>query len=213
MLNNVHSEKAIRGFYSEKFIQNFRSLFLPLSRALKKADVRPNTVTVISVAFGVITGVFLAYDYLWTGLIFGLAMAFADIVDGQLAKEFAGASRFGAVIDSTADRYNEFFVFGGLAFRYYFLGRDLWIIACAMAFFGSIMISYVKARAETEGIECKVGLLQRPERLTILGFGVLFRSPGIDVAVLFLAVFSHATTVQRILHVCRQSRKHHNNLN
>lgn len=212
MPNNISSEKVVRGFYSEKFTQNFRGLFLPLSRTLKNAGVKPNTVTIISMMLGVISGILFARNYLWTGLIFGLAMGFSDIVDGQLAKEFAGSSRFGAIVDSTVDRYNEFFVFTGLAFRYYFLGRELWIVPCALAFFGSVMISYVRARAETEGYECKIGLLQRPERLTLLAFGVLFRSKGIDVVVLFLAVFSQVTTVQRILHVYRQSRKHHNSL-
>ena len=213
MPDNIQSEKAIRGLYSDKFIRNFRGLFQPVSRALKKADVKPNTVTIFSMCFGIITGIFLAYNHLWTALVFGLAMGFADIIDGQLAKDFTGSSKFGALLDSTVDRYNEFFVFSGLAFRYYFLGREVWIAVCALAFFGSIMISYVKSRAETEGFECKVGLLQRPERLTILAIGVLFRSPGIDVCVLFLAVFSQVTAVQRILHIYRQSRKHLNDLN
>jgi len=134
-------------------------------------------------------------------------MGFADIVDGQLAKEFDGATKFGGIFDSILDRYNEFFVFTGLAFRYHFLGRPLWITGCVLALFGSLMISYVKARAETEGFECKVGRLQRPERLTILAVGVLFRNLGIDIAIVFLAVFSQITVLQRIHHVYSQSRK------
>jgi len=232
--NHIQSEKDIRGLYSKEFTQYFRGLFLPLSRVLMKAGVTPNTVTFFSLIFGAFTGILFALNYLWTGLAFGLAMSFADIVDGQLAKEFGDATKFGSILDSTLDRYNEFFVFTGLAFRYYFLGRPLWITGCVLALYGSLMIlafryyflgrplwitgcvlalygslmiSYVKARAETEGIECKVGRLQRPERLTILGVGVLFRSLGIDIAITFLAVFSQITILYRIQHVYRQSRK------
>jgi len=205
--NHIQSEKDIRGLYSKEFTQYFRGLFLPLSRVLMKAGVTPNTVTFFSLIFGAFTGILFALNYLWTGLAFGLAMGFADIVDGQLAKEFGDATKFGSILDSTLDRYNEFFVFTGLAFRYYFLGRPLWITGCVLALYGSLMISYVKASAETEGIECKVGRLQRPERLTILGIGVLFRSLGIDIAIVFLAVFSQITVLHRIQHVYRQSRK------
>jgi len=200
----IHRKKAISGLYSKKFIKNFRELFKPLSRALLKAGVSPNTVTVISLVLGIVTGVFLASDYLWTGLVFGLAMCFSDIVDGQLAKEFSVASPFGAVLDSTIDRLNEFIVFFSLALRYYLLGRNLWIIPCAFAFLGSFMISYIRARSEAEGFECKVGRLQRPERLTIIGVGVLLRSTGIDVAIILLAVFTPITMLHRIIHVYRQ---------
>jgi phosphatidylglycerophosphate synthase len=76
-----------------------------------------------------------------------------------------------------------------------------------LAFFGSFMISYVKSRAESAGFECKVGRLQRPERLTLIAVGVLFGSVGIDVVVAFLAVATQATVLARLLHVWRKSRR------
>jgi len=203
----IHRRKAMSGFYSKKFTKNFRGLFKPLSLALMKAGISPNTVTIVSLVLAIVTGAFLAFDYLWTGLVIGLIMCFLDTVDGQLAKEFGAASPFGAVLDSTIDRLNEFIVFFSLAMRYYFLGRTVWIIPCALAFLGSFMISYIRARAEAEGFECKVGRLQRPERLTVLGVGVLFRSTGIDVAIMFLAIFTQITMLHRIMHVYRQNRQ------
>lgn len=195
-----------RGFFSEAFIRFFRGLFLPLTRALKRAGVTPNAVTWASFVLGIITGVLFALDHLRLGLVVGLLMGFADIVDGQLAKEFGGESAFGGVLDSTIDRYNEFFIFAGYAWRYSALGRDGWIIPCALAFFGSIMISYVKSRAETAGFECKVGRLQRPERLTLLAVGTLAGSIGVDVVVVFLAAATQFTALGRLYHVWRQSR-------
>ena len=203
----VQTENISRGFFTEPFIRFFRGLFLPLSRILKQAGVTPNAVTYVSFFFGLTAGVLLAMDRIYLGLAAGLIMGFADIVDGQLAKEFDGVTVFGGVLDSTIDRYNEFLIFAGFAWRYASLGRDLWIIPCVLAFFGSFMISYVKSRAESAGFECKVGRLQRPERLTLIAVGVLFGSVGIDVVVAFLAVATQATVLARLLHVWRKSRR------
>ena len=199
-------EKKVTGLFTQKFYYAFRGLFLPISRFLIRQEVTPNAVTIFRMVLGPVTGVLLAFDYLWTGLIIGLAMAFADIVDGQLANAYSNTTKFGGILDSTIDRYNEFFLYTGLGVRYYFHGRPLWILACAMVFFGSAMISYVKARAEADDIECNVGKLQRPERLTIMGVGILFRGIGIDIAIALLAVFTQVTVLQRIMHVYRQSK-------
>jgi phosphatidylglycerophosphate synthase len=200
----AHTEKISRGFFTEPFIRFFRGLFLPLSRVLRRAGITPNAVTYVSLFFGLTSGVLIAMDHIYFGLAAGVIMGFADIVDGQLAKEFDSATVFGGVLDSTVDRYNEFFIFAGLTWRYAALGRDLWIIPCVLAFFGSLMISYVKSRAESSGLECKVGRLQRPERLTLLAVGSLFGSVGIDIIVAFLAVATQATVFARLLHVWRQ---------
>jgi archaetidylinositol phosphate synthase len=201
----VQAEKVSRGLFTKSFIRFFRGLFMPLCRALKRMGVTPNAVTYVSLFLGMLSGVLFAMDMIYPGLAAGLLMGFADIVDGQLAKEFDATTVFGGVLDSTVDRYNEFFLFAGFAWRYAALGRDVWIIPCVLAFFGSVMTSYVKSRAESSGLECKVGRLQRPERLTILAFGALFGSIGIDVAVAFLAVATQATVFGRLHHVWRQA--------
>ncbi|MHB9027522.1 MAG: CDP-alcohol phosphatidyltransferase family protein [Candidatus Latescibacterota bacterium] len=206
MVEHSRIEKVSRGFFSDSFIRSFRGVFRPVSRALKKAGVTPNMVTYASFVLGMATGVLFGLDMLYTGLIVGIGMGFLDIIDGQIAKEFGGATQFGGVLDSTIDRYNEFFLFAGFGYRYFILERPGWILLCALAFLGSVMISYVKSRAESAGFECKVGIFQRPERLSFIGVCVLFGSPGVDVAVTILAAATQFTVLTRLIHVWRQTR-------
>jgi phosphatidylglycerophosphate synthase len=178
-----------------------------VTRLLSRLGITPNTVTIISFALSIVTGVLFAYDYLWEGMIVGYLMAFSDIVDGQLAKEHSMTTKFGGILDSTIDRYNEFFIYAGLGVRYYFYGRPLWTLVCVLVFLGSIMVSYVKARAEVDGFKCRVGMLQRPERLTIVAIGIAFNGFLLDPTIALLAVFTQATVLQRVVHVYRQSRQ------
>ena len=206
MTDRPDNGEPVHAFYSEAFTCSYKKLFRPLSLALIRMGVTPNAVTVFSFLLAVATGALIAYDYLWTAIVFGLAMGFSDTIDGQIAKESGNITKFGGVLDSVVDRYNEFVVFLGFAVRYYFHQRYPWIVLCALAFLGSIMTSYIKSRAESEGFDCKVGRLQRPERLTIIGFGTLFRSVGVDIMIVFLAVATQATSLYRLFHVYRQSR-------
>ena len=208
MTDRKEQQQEATGFFSTKFYYAFRSMFIPVTRFCTWAHISPNTVTVFSMVLGIVMCVFFAFDMVLTALAFGLAMSFADIVDGQLAKFTGNITPFGGILDSAIDRYNEFFLFAGLGIRYYVLGRPLWILACASAFLGSALTSYVKARAESDGFECRVGRLQRPERLSLVGIGVLASGlgidAGIDIVVLFLAVATHGTVIYRLHHVRKQ---------
>jgi CDP-diacylglycerol--glycerol-3-phosphate 3-phosphatidyltransferase len=112
-------------------------------------------------------------------------------------------SRFGAFLDSLLDRYSEAIIFGALIFE---LGRrgDLALVGGAcLALAGSLLVSYARARAEGLGLDCEVGALQRPERVIILGAGLLFPDLLLTPAVWLLAVATNVTVLQRILHVRR----------
>jgi CDP-diacylglycerol---glycerol-3-phosphate 3-phosphatidyltransferase len=207
MSNHTYAEKKNPGFFSVRFIRIFRGFFLPLSRSLSHAGVTPNMVTFVSLLLGMLTGVFLGLNMIYIGLVFGVITGFSDIIDGQMAKEFGGATKFGQVLDSTIDRFNEFFIFAGFGVRYFFLDRPFWILFCALAFLGSAMISYVRARAEATGFDCKVGFLQRPERMALIGVCVLFGTYGIDFLVIFLAFSTQITVITRLLHVYRQGKE------
>jgi CDP-diacylglycerol--glycerol-3-phosphate 3-phosphatidyltransferase len=176
------------------------------------AHITPNMVTVLSLILMACVGVLLSLDRLWIALPLGIIACIMDIIDGQLAKEFGGITKFGGILDSSIDRYSDFFMFAGFGVRYYFLGRHLWILACASGFLGTVMISYVKARAESDGFGCKVGRLQRPERVSLLGIGTLINclgfNFGIDSVILFLAVGTHMTALYRLHHVYRQTLLH-----
>ncbi len=207
MTDIAQEEKMVRGFFSDGFIAWFRGLFRPITRMLYHLGVTPNAITIFSAVLATFVGVLIALDFIYSAILIGLVAGFSDIIDGQLAKEFNLSSRFGAILDSTVDRYNEFFVFAGFGARYLLMERPWFVLLTASAFAGSLMISYVKARAEADGVPCKVGLLQRPERLALLGIGMLFHSPGIDTAIVILAVATHLTALQRLIHVQRQLRR------
>ncbi|MCE5248966.1 CDP-alcohol phosphatidyltransferase family protein [bacterium] len=209
MPNDNETRKKATGFFSTAFYYAFRGMFLPVSRFLARMHVTPNMVTCFSLFLGIVTGYFLAVNRLALALTCGATTGFLDIVDGQMAKEFGGKTPFGGILDSSIDRYIDFFFYAGLSMRYYFLDRPLWILVCASAFLGTVMISYVKARAESDGFDCRVGRLQRPERLALLGVGTLVSCFGytiaLDSVILFLAVGTHATAFTRLRHVYRQT--------
>ena len=117
MIELDKQQKDSTGFFSTKFYYAFRGIFLPVTRFCKWARIKPNAVTVFSIVLGILMGVFFALDRLFIGIVIGLAMAFSDIVDGQLAKITGEITPFGGILDSTIDRYNEFLIFVGLGFR------------------------------------------------------------------------------------------------
>ena len=132
-----------------------------------------------------------------------------DILDGKVAKNADRKSLFGAILDSSLDRYSEFFIYTGLAYHFRH-GWGLWLMF--FAFLGSTMVSYTRARAEGLGVDCQVGIMQRAERLillilgTVAGivFGIL--DPAILVVMVLIAVISNVTAVQRIFYVKRYEK-------
>ena len=138
-----------------------------------------------------------------------------DIVDGRVARRLDGGSRRGAFLDSIIDRYADALGYLGLAV-YFRQSWILWVVLFAMM--GGLIVSYVRARAEGLGATCYVGLLQRPERYVILGFGTIFGAilghltgptrlghpfPLVVATVIVLAVLINFTAIQRVVHVWR----------
>ncbi len=130
-----------------------------------------------------------------------------DIVDGTLARYSNKATRFGALFDSTADRYTEFIMFFGIA-AYFLLNNDYWSsVAVFLALCGSLMVSYTRARAEGLGFEARIGLMQRPERIVIIGLGALIHPIALKFAMWLVAFFANYTAAQRIIYVYKQDLK------
>jgi len=122
-------------------------------------------------------------------------------LDGQVAREGRKETKFGALLDSTTDRYSEIFLYFGLGA--YLIGREEWI-ACGILFFalcGSLMVSYVRARAEGLGEDCKVGFMQRPERIVALALGGLYGHEGLVFILVVLAVTTNYTVIERLAHI------------
>lgn len=147
----------------------------------------------------------------WGGTLILFAGLF-DMLDGRLARTSGQSSQFGALWDSTLDRYSELVTLGALA--YFFLATGvkdagLWTFA---ALVGSIMVSYVRARAEGIGLECKVGLMQRPERVVLTAVGAIVAALTLNMmwlvgAMAIIAVLANATAFYRIWHCYRQLKR------
>lgn len=182
-----------------------------IARPLVRLGIDPNVLTVLSFLCGVASGAAFALGRIFPAWILLVLSGILDMIDGRVAALSGRTSRFGAILDSTLDRYAEFALFGGLIWHF----RDGWLAGlAALALAGSIMVSYTRARAEGLGVECREGLAQRPERFAAIGtaafFGFVF--PVFDIAMGIalgaIALFANVTAVQRILLVRRAERDH-----
>jgi len=178
-------------------------------RPLVRFGVTPNSITIVGFALNVLTAAVIASGRLSTGGALLLFSAAFDMLDGAMARVINRPSRFGAFLDSVLDRYSESAILLGLLYveaKLDHIGTAVLVYAVAV---GSIMISYARARAEGLGLDAKVGIAPRPERVLILGAGLVFPGPAtgktVVVALWILAVLTHFTAVQRLVHVWRQT--------
>lgn len=184
-----------------------RPLLLPVARFFAAYNISPNTVTLIGLFFYALSGLTLALGYRITaGLILAL-FGPLDAVDGLLAREQGNQSKFGAFLDSTMDRYAEFFLFAGLLVYLWKSGHHgiFGPLMVLTAMTGSLLVSYTRARAEALGFSCTVGMLTRLERLILFAVGLIFNF--IMAVLVILAFFTHVTAIQRIWHVYKQASK------
>jgi CDP-diacylglycerol--glycerol-3-phosphate 3-phosphatidyltransferase len=182
----------------------FKWFLDPVGGFLNRLGLMPNTMTMLGLVGNAVGAILLAKgQMLWGGLLV-LLMGPIDALDGTMARLRGEPSDFGAFVDSVTDRYSELVIFGGL--MYYFLVQRDWLPSLLVftAAAGSVLVSYVKARAEALGFEAKVGMLTRVERYLVLGPALVFNIPVI--ALWIIAVFANFTALQRILHVRRQAR-------
>ena len=188
-----------------------------LMQPMARLGITPNMLTGIGLLLSLLTAVVIAQGFLFIGGLLVLIAGIFDMFDGAMARVQKTATTFGAFFDSTLDRYSESIILLGLL--WYVLQRPtgfqntIWpasheqswmILFIYMAMVGSLMVSYTKARAEGLGIECKVGLLARPERVIIIAIGLL---SGTSIWMLaLLAVFSNLTAVERMVTVWRTTQ-------
>jgi CDP-diacylglycerol--glycerol-3-phosphate 3-phosphatidyltransferase len=193
---------------SKHLIDAFYAVFNPVGDFLENANIHPHVVTASGFFLSVITGWLFWKGYMFLGGISLILAGACDVLDGRLARNTNRTSRFGAILDSTVDRYSEIFVFMGLAAFFHSAAMSALII---LAMAGSLLTSYVRARAEGLGLECKIGLMQRPERVTFIAVGAIIgalfdlvfatQQPLLKLAVVGIAVLGNITVIQRVLHV------------
>lgn len=168
--------------------------------------ITPNGLTILGFVLNVIAAVIVAFGAFVPGGIAVLIAGAFDLFDGALARVTNRKTVFGAFFDSTMDRFSEAVVFFGLQVAFLLrpgLGfyAEAGAVLTFLALIGSLMISYTRARAEGLGLNCEVGLLQRPERVIVLGVGLLLPLPLLLAVLAALAILTHITVAQRIAHV------------
>jgi CDP-diacylglycerol--glycerol-3-phosphate 3-phosphatidyltransferase len=179
------------------------------ARWLGRFGFTPNALTIIGSLLTACVGLLVAQGwFLAAGLCLWL-FSLTDTLDGALARATGRVTVFGAFLDSVCDRYAEAAVFFGLVWWYQTTGSSLGVALGYLALVGSLMVSYARARAEGVGLQAAdVGWFQRPERIIVLGVGLLLApfAPGALVVVLgLLALLTTVTVLQRVRHVARMS--------
>jgi len=187
----------------------------PLTDWLVRRRIHPNALTTIGFVVTLLSGVFFHRHDVRTAGFLILFGGFFDILDGRVARLSGLGSKFGAFYDSTLDRISEVAMYFGLLSLYNDYRLELhdvgmiYLIMLAMA--GSLLISYTRARAEGLGIDCKVGLMQRTERIVLIGCTALFFGQAMDgrvlrVVIAIVAVLTNITAIQRIVWVYQNAR-------
>ena len=178
----------------------------PVAKWIAALGITANMLTITGLLFGIGAGVCIALGRLKLAGALILIGGTFDLMDGAVARVSKVNSPFGALLDSVVDRYSEGAIFLGLAIYFSIEGGPKMITGLALTCLGltsAFLVSYVRARAEGLQVECKVGLMQRPERIILLSLGVLFRDLLINVNLLLVAlwvlvILSHITVLQRV---------------
>ena len=205
----------------ERFRAFWTAIWAPLGNLLIRWGVSPNTVTFVG-TMGVVAGalIFFPLGHLFTGVMVVTAFVFSDMIDGYMARTTGNVSLYGSFLDSTLDRVGDAAIFGGLAM--YYIGPAHNHVDAALAIYclaAGNVTSYARAKAESLGMQAKVGIAERADRLVFIlvttGIAALLHDLGVDRRILwaiplmlgYLAVASTITVGQRIHAVHLQSRE------
>ena len=181
----------------------------PVADWLVERRVHPNTITVFGTVCTVVGGIIYATGHIKTGGWFLSITALFDVLDGTVARRSNLSSTFGAFLDSTLDRLADGFVLGGLAVFYATSGLHHSVplmITALLGLLGAFLTSYTRARAEALGLDAKVGMLQRPERVVLMAapqalFGLFFNGWPLAIIIVVLTVTAWITVIQRVVFV------------
>ena len=193
-------------------MHRLRNLLSPIvdgiARVLVKLDFSPSGLTVIGVLIACVAAALISQGMLAAGGIVMLIAGVFDMFDGAVARMTDRATKFGALFDSVMDRVSEAVVLLGLLWFYLEDGEQLGAVLVYVSIVGSTLVSYVRARAEGLGIECKGGLMQRPERVATLGVGIIvgqWWEPAVLIVLGVIAALTVVTTVQRVVETAREA--------
>jgi CDP-diacylglycerol---glycerol-3-phosphate 3-phosphatidyltransferase len=174
----------------------------PFAMALLWCRVTPNQVSLMGILLNLVTAWLIVVDQLLAAAFMYLLAGGFDLLDGVLARLAKMATRFGAFLDSTADRISEGVVFAAIAYHFAQHAQSVDAALAVLALLGSLLVSYTRARAEGLGLQCKVGVVTRAERVVLVALGLM--SGLLPEAIYLLVVLTAFSATQRIVHTLRQ---------
>src|SRR5665811_1797591 len=182
----------------------FGSIINAIVRWLALSRIHPNVLTFIGLLINIYAAWLLSRGgFRWAAVVV-IAAGLFDMVDGRVARATSQVTRFGGFFDSVVDRYSDLALYVGLLVYYASINRFFYIVLTAIVMMGSVMISYTRSRAENAIPKCKVGFLERPERVVLIIIGALFDRMA---AVLWvIAVLSNVTVVHRMIFTFQQAK-------
>src|SRR3954468_4534778 len=174
-------------------------------RWLALSKIHPNALTFIGLLINIWAAwLFSKGEFRWAGVVVTGAAVF-DMVDGRVARATDQVTRFGGFFDSVLDRYSDLALFMGLLVYYSSINRNFYVVLTAIVMTGSVMISYTRARAENAIPKCKVGFLERPERVVLIIIGAL--TDHMAQVLWVIAVLSNWTVIQRMIYTYREAKQ------
>lgn len=174
-------------------------------RALALSHIHPNVLTFIGLLINIVAAVMLARGQFRAAALVIIGAGIFDMVDGRVARETNQVTKFGGFFDSVLDRYSDLALLMGLLVYYADINRYFYVVLTALVMTGSVMISYTRARAESTIPSCKVGFMERPERIVLLIIGGLFdrMAPVLWV----IAILSNLTVIHRMIYTWQQTKR------
>ncbi len=183
----------------------FGSIIKGIVSALALSKVHPNVLTFIGLLINVWAAfLFAVGNFRWGGVVV-IAAGLFDMVDGRVARETNQVTRFGGFFDSVLDRYSDLGVLVGLLVYYASINRYFYVVLTAIVMMGTVMVSYTRARAENTIPKCKVGFMERPERVVLVILGGLFNRMAQVLWV--LAVFTNLAVISRMIFTWMECQK------
>ncbi|MDR0976291.1 MAG: CDP-alcohol phosphatidyltransferase family protein [Prevotellaceae bacterium] len=213
--------------YRDRLQQIIYRVINPVVRGMIRVGITPNIITTTGLVLNVLAAALFICGAIigdtpsaWAGWAGGVVLfaGLFDMMDGRVARLSGKASTFGALYDSVLDRYSELFTLFGLTFYLFITGYVGGAITTFVALIGSLMVSYVRARAEGLGLESKIGLMQRPERVVLTAAGAIAYGLCAPVVTAFdpiwililplalIALLANLTAIARLVHCYRQLR-------
>jgi len=191
--------------YTRAIGMTLNKVIMLIVRALALSKIHPNVLTFLGLVInGVAAWLLAAGQFRWGGVVIICAGLF-DMVDGRVARETNRVTRFGGFFDSVLDRYSDLALLVGLLVWYGSINRPFYVVLTAIAMTGSVMVSYTRARAENSIPTCKVGFMERPERVVLVIIGALFDRMAPVLCV--IAVMANLTVVHRMVFTWQEAKR------